>query len=85
LRKSLTLHVFQDIFRKSLTLHVTSAVKKTKEKCCMTNKGDTGFFNNGAWDGATLKSRFKQTADYKQSPAKIRFIAKRFSTTNGSK
>jgi hypothetical protein len=60
-------------------------VKKIEEKCCMTNKGDTGFFNNGAWDGATLKSCFKRTADYKQSPETIRFISKRFSTNNGRK
>jgi hypothetical protein len=51
----------------------------------MTNEGDTGFFNNGAWDGATLKSRFKRTADYKQSPGTIRLFSKRFSINYKSK
>jgi hypothetical protein len=29
-------------------------IKKIEKKCCMINKDDTVFFNNGAWDGATL-------------------------------
>jgi hypothetical protein len=51
----------------------------------MTNEGDTSFFNNGAWDGATPKSCFKRTADHKQSPGIIRVFSKRFSINYGSK
>ncbi len=51
----------------------------------MTNKGDTGFFNNGAWDGATLKSCFHELLTTNKAPGTNRFIAKRFSTKNESK